>query len=523
MKNFNEYRKQLLDQEYNTAPLKEYRKIRFVLIYPNLYEVGISNLGFLNVYNIINGTDAFICERGFLYEPPFENITKTLESGSEYASFDIVAFSINYELDLFNLIKILKNSKIPVYSKDRTGKHPLLIAGGSFLSINPAPVTNIFDILFIGESETLLPFFLDKLKDYSKNEIVEALNGYKGILIPNLFKSPVKKAYEKNLESISYFPPVVTKNSHMSDSYLIETGRGCGRGCRFCAAFSIYSPVRFLKFEYIRHIIDKYTENFDKIGLVGASISDHPELEKMIEYIVSKDKKIGLSSFRPDRISKTMLDNLQEGSVNTITIAPEAASENLRTIINKKITDERIYDAVNLLSVSKIKNLKLYFMVGLPGETGKDIENIIEMVKNIHMIYSAGSKKTGKIRLSINIFIPKPFTVFQFETLKNIKVSDKKRKHIYRELRNLPGISFSVRGSRLEYVQGIISQGTSNIVQDIMKSGCDFSVFLRLLKNEEEYTYINKVKTAETRLPWEIIDNYINKGNLWSEFKKIIP
>ena len=523
MKNFNTYRKQLLDEEFNTPSLKKYREKSTALIYPNIYKVGISNLGFLNIYNIINNTDGCICERGFLYDPHFENITKTLESGTEYSSFDVVAFSINYELDLFNLIKILKNAKIPFYSKDRTEKNPLLIAGGSFLSINPAPVMEIFDILFIGESEILLPRFLDMLRNHSRSETLEELNEHEGILIPNLSGTPVKRAYVKNPESPPYYPPVVTKNSHMSGTYLIETGRGCGRGCRFCAAFSIYSPVRFLKFECIKNIIDKYTENFNKIGLVGASISDHHQLEKIVEYIVSKNKQIGLSSFRPDRISENLVKNLVSGDVKTITLAPEAGSERLRSAINKKISNEKIYEAVKILAKSEIRKLKLYFMVGLPGETEQDIEDIVQMVKNIHRLYSARSKKGRQIRLSINIFIPKPFTAFQFETLKNIKISDKKRKHIYSELKKLHGLTFSTKGSRLENIQGILSQGTSGIAGAIIESECNYSKFLAIVKYKEEYSFINRVKTAKTPLPWEIIDNYKSREKLWNEFKKIKP
>ncbi|MFC1726210.1 radical SAM protein [candidate division KSB1 bacterium] len=529
MINFDKYRKQLLADEYNSAEMKKYRQSGIVLIYPNTYDVGISNLGFNKIYKIINDSEDFFCERGFLYKSPFETTAKSLESGTVYSKFDIIGFSINFELDLFNIVKILNNAKVPVFACDRSEKDPILIAGGNQLAINPAPLLDIFDILFIGEGEELIVKFL---KTYSekrgekKSEILDRLKNETSILIPSKVSKnkpfQVKRAYVRDLKDIKYYPPVVTKNSHMSNSYLIETGRGCGRGCRFCAAHSIYRPVRFLDFEHIKSVIENHTEDLNRIGLVGASISDHPQLEKIVRYLAETNRKIGLSSFRPDRISEGFLKNLSQCGLKSITIAPEAGSEYLRNRINKKISDEQIFNAVKLLAASKIKSLKLYFMAGLPGETDKDIDALISMVKKIHEIFVLDVVREGRIKLSINIFVPKPFTVFQFADLSGIRDSDRKRKYIFKELRRLKNLSFSSKGKRLELIQGIIAQGTAKISVLLNESEGDYSKFLKLFRSNEDSSLIYKKKTKETPLPWEIIDNGINRSKLWNEYCRVV-
>jgi len=523
---FDEYRKTLLNYEKNSNLIKRHQQFKFALVYPNRYSVGMSNLGFLNIYKIINDQKNWSCERCFLYDNPFEAEVKTLESGSRISDFDIIGFSLNFELDVFNIIKILKNSDIPILRKERKGQYPVLIAGGNQIPINPSPIMQIFDALFVGESEEIIFKFLNIYSENNTGEpLIHKLSDIQGLLFPKAETDrnfiPVARAYVKNIEELKYYPPLVTAKSHISEAYLIEVGRGCGRRCSFCAAHSIYKPVRFLNLKYIKNIIDSYCNNVNKIGLVGAAISDYPYLDELTKYLAENGFQIGLSSFRPDKINKNLIRYLSKSGVNSITIAPETGNENLRFKINKKIYDESIYESVKILGDSKINNLKLYFLTGIPGEKDKHIDDIINMTRKIHQIFITDSSKNKSIRLSINTLIPKPFTPFQFATLNNIRNSDKKRKYILNKLKHLKNLDAAVKSKRQELIQAVLSQGTEKIVNPLVESEGEYSLFMKLIKKSNQYTYINRTKTAKTSFPWDIIDNYVGKKDLWEKYKKI--
>ncbi|MBN1365354.1 MAG: TIGR03960 family B12-binding radical SAM protein [Syntrophaceae bacterium] len=534
--------------EYNTV----------CLAYPNRYSIGMTNLGFQTVYKIFNDQPSFLCERVFL--PASGNDARfvsgtagivSLENQKSITEFDILAFSVSFENDYPNILKIINLAKIPLLAKDRSGKNPLIIGGGIALTLNPEPLADFFDVFILGEIEEVLPRFCSKFEEarrfgYGRKQFLkdtqESLNN---IYVPSLYEVNYstenkiqsmkpredglpQKIKIKRVKNINAFPTeevISAPRTEMEDMFLVEVNRGCARGCRFCAAGFVYRPVRLRGIAEILESVNRGLKKKKKIGLIGTAVSDHPDLKNICKYIIAKKAQTGLGSLRIDQINESVVEIIRDGGIETVALAPEAGSQRMRDVLGKGITEEDIIHATELLAVKDISNIRLYFMIGLPGEDEKDIDAIIELTKKIqHHIRSKfeGKKKFRRVTLSINQFIPKPFTPFQWCSLDNVNIAGRKIRKIKDAFRRDKQIRIIHDVPKWNYVQTLLSQGDRQVGKILLAVNRLEGNWAKALKevNINPDFYVYRQKQFDEILPWDIIDIGVSPQMLISECKK---
>lgn len=530
------------------------------LAYPNVYRIGMANLGFQTVYKIFNALPSFLCERVFL--PPAGGDAEfaagaagavSLESQKPIGDFDILAFSVSFENDYPSILKILDLGGIPLMAKDRDGGQPLVIGGGIALTLNPEPPAEFFDVFILGEAEDVLPKFAGVYSEAQrtgldrKSLLVHLQKQVPGLYVPSLYAVdyfpegkirdvlPVEEGLPdkirispvKDISVFSTAEVVSSPDSEMADMFLVEVNRGCPHFCRFCAAAYVYAPPRFRGYEDIVPVIDHGLTVKNKIGLVGTAVSDHPDLVRLCRHIVEQSAQAGVGSLRIDQINETMLKLLKAGGIETVALAPEAGSQRLRDLLRKGITADDILRAVRLLIEKDISHLRLYFMVGLPTETDEDIEAIIDLAKKIQhtaLSHTEGKKKFRRVTLSINQFIPKPRTPLQWCALADVQAVGKRIKRIGHAFRQDKQINVIADVPKWNYVQALLSVGDRRVGDILLAVHRLNGNWLKALKsvNINPDFYVYREKDEDEFLPWDIIEVGLPRKTLIKEYKKAL-
>jgi len=529
------------------------------LAYPNVYRIGMANLGFQTVYKIFNELPSFLCERVFL--PAGDDAefvagaveTVSLENQKPIGDFDILAFSVSFENDYPSILKILNLGGMPLKANNRTRKHPLVIGGGIALTLNPEPLADFFDIFILGEAEEILPQFARVYAEAQRVDLdretllADLQKQIPGIYVPSLYTvsyfpdgkiqniTPLAEGLPekiqispvKNINAFCTTEVVSSMDSEMADMFLVEVNRGCPHLCRFCAAGYVYAPPRFRSYEKIISVIDEGLTVKKKIGLIGTAVSDHPDLVKICQYIVDQSAQAGIGSLRVDQINEEMLDLLKAGGIETVALAPEAGSQRLRNLLRKGITTEDILRAATLLIEKDMANLRLYFMVGLPTEMDEDIDAIIDMAKKIQhtaLSHTEGKRKFRRITLSLNQFIPKPRTPLQWCALANVQDVGKKIKKIAAAFRQDKQINVIADVPKWNYVQALLSLGDRRVGDILLKVHQLNGNWMRALKdvNINPDFYVYRQKDLDEFLPWDIIEVGISKKAMIKEYKKAL-
>jgi radical SAM family uncharacterized protein len=531
-------------------------KISIALVYPNNYHVGMSNLGFQVLYGLLNDRDDIVAERVFLPEEKEMSLRlgagKTilsLESQASLTKFDLIAFSLSFENDYPNILKILDLAGIPFLKEKRDETYALVMAGGIAAFLNPEPISDFIDFFLLGEAEENLYQFLDLFKTlWTKMPREKLLKKLAGILnyfyVPSLYRieysdkgtissrKPLLKGIPAKVKSAVRMPPdlttsrsvIICKDTEFSDRMLIELGRGCGRSCRFCAAGFVYRPPRYQKEESVIRCIEEAGDGCRKIGLLSASVLDTPGIKKIAENILAGEKSFSVSSLRADLLTKDILELLKKSGQKHIAVAPEAGSERLRRIINKHLTQEQIVEAVKLIARTGKFSLRLYFLIGLPTETSEDIHAIHRLVKVIkhHMIKESRHRgNIGLIKLSVNCFIPKPFTPFQWFPMEDIKSLKEKQKWLRNTFRKEGGVTISFDVPKWAYLQALLSTGDRR-VGSVLKLAYEYdNDFSKAFRDSDLNTdfFVHRPRGLNEVLPWDFIDHGIRKEFLIKEYK----
>jgi radical SAM superfamily enzyme YgiQ (UPF0313 family) len=491
--------RRILAEETGATPKNWGGKLTVCLVYPNRYRIGMGNLGFQTVYALLNAYPDVVCERAFLPDP--EDLAEyrksrtpllSLESQRPLAEFDMLAFSVSFESDYLNIPAIFTLAGIPPLATNRSGSQPLIMAGGAALFLNPEPVADFLDIVCVGEAEPIIPLLLESLqKGTARREILRSTAGLPGIYVPSLYEAAyegaqlvsfrnlagaparVQRVWQKELDLAPTTSVILSPGAEFSEMFLVEVSRGCPRGCRFCAAGFIYLPYRQRGIEDIKAQVARGLAQRDRVGLVGAALSDYRGIGELCSHILKTGGKISVSSLRIDALDEEMIGVLKASGHKTVALAPEGGSQRLRDLIRKEISEEQILAACDRLIGKGILNLKLYFIIGLPTETGADMEEMIGLVKRIRERVIAAARETrrlGSITLSVNPFVPKPFTPFQWCGMEEVKSLERKGKLLRETVGRLSNINIQMESPRDACLQALLSRGDRRLSALLLKT-----------------------------------------------------
>ena len=548
--------KRILEKERGTVLKPWGGKIAICLIYPNYYHVGMSNLGFQTIYQFLNAEDDIICERAFLPDPEelqeYRNSQTplfSLESQKPLSDFDILAFSISFENDFINILTQLELARIPLQSQHREREYPLLIAGGVAVFLNPEPVSEFFDLFVLGEGEEVIREFLEVYRSTflekgvkDKDDLLKKLANLEGVYVPKFyhvtynedgriegmepepgFPRHIKRRWVREIDRFQTRSTLFTPDTEFKEMALVEVNRGCPRGCRFCAACFVYQPFRNRTLPLLESLSEASLLREPRVGLTGAAVSDYPHLLSLCQNILSRQGGISIASLRIDGISHSLVQCLKEGKNQTVTIAPEAGSERLRKVLKKGYSEEEILKAVNTLIENGFSQIKCYFMIGLPSETEEDVRAIVLLAKRIRHQMLSNRKNQGERRrlvLSVNPFIPKPATPFQWAPLEEVGLLKKKLKMIQSGIKGERGIEMIHDLPKWAYIQALLSRGDRRVGKILMAAYHTHENWGQALRetsiNPDFYVY--RGRDLDEIFPWDFIDHGMPKERLKEEY-----
>ena len=485
------------------------KNYNLVMAYPAIKEFSLSSLGYMWLYKIAKE------ECGI-----HATLVSTDNCDINTSLINSISFSMSFDFDFMGVFEIFEKLNIPFNSKDRSDKHPLIFAGGPVITTNPRPYEDFFDFMIIGDGENVFKEVLKILKEsVNKNDAIEKLQSIEGIYL----KGKSAKKRTDRLQNVIY-SPVVSEESYFKNTFIIEVARGCMNRCAFCTASYINLPFRSYEYEKIIEAIEIGLKQTNKIALLGAQISAHPQFDNIMKYLREKIEsgeniEIGISSLRTDSVTENMVKTLVLGGQKHSTIAIEAASEKLRKLINKNLKEEQILEAIKISSKNGLKGLKIYCMIGLPYETQDDIEEFVKLAKKI--------KETNKgfnIEFSFSTFVPKPHTPFQWAKREDTKSLEKKQRFIEKELAKL-GIQTKFSSAKWDYWQTVLSRSgneISELLVDVYKNGGKIGAYKSALKKLKiDITKSVNGFDINEPLPWDCINIEPRKELLINELKRL--
>ena len=546
-------------------------KLFFALAFPDQYEIGMSHFGLQILYHILNRRNEIAAERVFAPGIDMENYLRSnsiplisLESNRPLAGFDIIGFSLLYELNYTNVLNMLNLAKIPFMSSERDNSFPIIIAGGP-CTCNPEPVADFFDAIVVGDGEDVIIELSDIWLNWNQNckknkkELLKMWSKIEGVYIPAFFDPVFSKAFPYEFQTLlprfsnylkvkrrifqdldkAPFPetPILPYGKPVHDRLRIELARGCTRGCRFCQAGMIYRPVRERSPKTVLALIDSSiaSTGYEDISLLSLSTGDYscivPLMEQLMTDSESSHIAVSFPSLRAGTLTTKLMELIKKTRKTGFTIAPEAGSQRLRNVINKNITEKMIIDTVENVFNLGWRVIKLYFMIGLPSETDDDLQAIVDLVKLLRKV--KGHKV--KINVSVTTFIPKPHTPFQWVSQISL---DKSRKKILwlKDKLKMPGIGFKWQNPEVSLIEGLFARGDrrlSSLLVSAFKKGCKFDGWsdnfnYQLWKEAlfdsglEINSYTTRRRDPAEPLPWDHIDIKVSKTYLKQEFGKAL-
>lgn len=510
--------------------------IHVALGYPNTYRVGMSHLGIQLIYGFLNQIPGVVCERFFLPDEDEMEWYKssgtpllTLESQRPVGDHDLVAFTCAYEPDYVNILRMLELAGIPLWQSERTDNQPLVLLGGAVTLLNPEPVADFFDYICVGEGEQMMGPMIESLRaslGQPRNERLKALSAEAGFYVPSLYTPGYENGLLKALVPDTGLPETVKKNyidrdlfasqdthsvvltddTEFGKSFLIEVSRGCPYICRFCTVGFSYPKVRWRSVEQLWRSIEKVRPYHPKVGLISATVGNHPEIKELCKKLMQADLAVGFSSLRSDQLPDEMIEAMVKSGARSMTLAPETGSEALRRSINKRFSDESYFDAAERAFRGGITNLKMYSMVGLPNETEDDILALVSLVKKTRAVQRRSGMAAGRITLGMGLFVPKPLTPYQWAPQLGIKEAKRRMQIVKRALGGEGGVRVTSESPRIATLEGLLARADRRMgkVLEEVRWDPSFGAFKKALARHglsfEQENY--RTRSSDETLPW---------------------
>jgi radical SAM superfamily enzyme YgiQ (UPF0313 family) len=533
-------------------------RVSIGLVYPNTYAVAMSNLGFQTIYAHLNRLPHVVCERVFF--PDLEDLDEhartgvapfSLESQRPLSDFDLIGFSVTYEGDYINAVRLLRMSGIPARSAERGPGDPVVMMGGVCAFSNPEPLAPFMDMIVVGEGEEVVAEIVEAWRtsraapaEEARARFLDAVKPLSGIYLPSGYA--VRYAADERIAAVEPLDPAVprvvvkrrlrevdrfetrslvkTPKAEYGHMQLLEVGKGCGRGCRFCLEGQVYRPVRHRSLQALRESVAEIAKDSRRVGLVGACVSDYPWIGELMKILEEYGVEVSISSLRADSLTEDLVASLQRGGHRTLTMAPEAGTERLRGVVRKVISDEQLFAACDLLRKYGIPNLKCYFMIGLPTETSEDIEAIVRlagrMLERLRVLGPDGHP-FGKLTLSVSSFVPKPWTPFQWAPFDDQRSLEDKLDHIKRGARRL-AVRVVHENPREAGLQALLARGDRRVADFIEIAAGHDGDWRRALREwgGDSGFYTRRVREATETLPWDHFDVGVKKAGLLREWER---
>lgn len=519
-------------------------RLRVVLAYPNTYAVGMSNLGVHTVYRLLNAHPDVCCERAFLPDDDELPVYRrrgtplmTVESQRPVADADVIAFSASFENDYVNVVRMLRLAGLPTRAADRDATHSLVLMGGATVSINPEPLADFLDACCVGEGEQLVTPLLETLLEHARSdapraELLAALAQLPGIYVPSLYE-PVYESGDDYPAFRALLPQpgvpatvgkvrapfdgpgavaataILTPETEFGDRIMIEVARGCTKGCRYCWVGYNVLPFRVHAVADVLATAERWRDTTRRVGLVATALLDHPDIEAIAAGLRRRDFEV----FSPSLIISTLRENLLravvESGQRSVTVAPETGSDRLREVVMKRITNEEILDKVRMIFRAGVVNLKNYVIIGLPGETEADLQELVDLAAAMRTVMIEEGRERGRIgtiTLSINCLIPKPATPFQWARQIRPAAYRRKLEWLRRRIGKLPNVRIEAMPSRSTEVQALMSRGDRRVGEliELWAEGDSWAAALRTWKERggslEHFAY--RRLDPSTPLPW---------------------